>query len=312
MQPDIVFCAVTLFLVDKDKLVWYKKLMLCPKCKVENPDEAKFCLSCGASLTAPAASSEATSQPSHRFSQVLVSTLLLALLSAVFLLTLIPLAWFAFKSQLDLGKILVWALKLKSTKGLLAGILPWFIFIQTLAQTPGYFLIPYLRLLKPNNLSWKDLNLRFENLGGQIKEGLKLWLVIELTALAYDFLIVKLGLSASGPGAHNFITETPSFQFLILIISQGIMGPIGEEFFFRGYAFQAMGKIYSLNKAAILSALLFALLHGISTNTPLLILHGFLYAYFLTQNKSLVSVSLAHSLKNIMTLLFSHFAVVLY
>lgn len=236
----------------------------------------------------------------------------MAVLSGIFLLILVGPAWFVFKSQLDLGKILVWVLQLKSIKGLLAGILPWIVLLQTSAQTPWYFLVPYLRFLKPNKLTWKNLNLNFENLVGQIKEGFKIWLIIEFTALAYDFLVVKLGFSSSGPGARTFVTETSNLQFLVLLLSQGVMGPIGEEVFFRGYAFQTMKRVYSFQKAALLSAVLFALLHGLSTNTPILAIHGFLYAHFLAQNKSLVSVSLAHSLKNIVTLLFSHFAVILY
>lgn len=244
---------------------------------------------------------------SESLGSVILNLFLAALLSTVFLFVLfVPYTFFVLPFQITK---LFTLQALFNLKIVLSSFLPSFIFLQTLVQAPAYFLVPYLRFLKPQNLGWKNLGLDSRDLTKQILLGIKIWLIAEATALFYDFIIVKFGLSASGPGGHSFLANLSSFSLILMFISQGMLGPLGEEVFFRGYAFQSLLGKYSFRKAAVLSSFLFAILHGLSWNLPLLFIHGLLYAYFLSRSKSLISVITAHSLKNIMTLLFAAFSI---
>ncbi len=247
---------------------------------------------------------------SESLGSIILNLFLAALLSTVFLFVLLPpYAFFVLPFQITKLFTLEALFNLKIV---FSSFLPSLIFLQTLAQTPAYFLIPYLRSLKPKKLGWKNLGLDSRDLPKQILLGVKIWLIVEVTALFYDFVIVKFGLSASGPGGHSFLANLSSFSLILMFISQGILGPLGEEVFFRGYAFQSLLGKYSFRKAAVLSSFLFAILHGLSWNLPILFIHGLLYAYFLSCSKSLISVITAHTLKNTITLLFGAFSVNLY
>ena len=185
-----------------------------------------------------------------------------------------------------------------------------FLLTISIAQTLAYFLTVRLRFLKSEFL--KNLGITKEGLIGFIKVGLKYWVIIELTAIVWDFIVTKLGFSPSGPGGRTWITTLKTIPLFYIFISQAFLGPLGEEIFYRGYVFKYFRQKFSFSRAALISAAIFAVVHLNPTQLPLLVLHGYLYAMMFEETKSVISPYTSHMLKNFLTILFQVIPVVWY
>ena len=184
------------------------------------------------------------------------------------------------------------------------------LLVVSLAQTAAYLSVVKLRFIKTN--FWPNLGFNKLELRNYLKLGLKYWLAIEATALVWDFLLTKLGLSPSGPGGRTWITSLKFLPLMYVYFSQAILGPLGEEVFFRGYMFRFLRQKQNFLKAAIISASVFALIHLDIKMLPLLILHGFWYAKMTEKSKSIVPAYTAHMLKNLLVIWFQTIPVVWY
>ena len=82
------------------------------------------------------------------------------------------------------------------------------------------------------------------------------------------------------------ITTLPVLQFIIQIISLCILTPIWEEVFFRGVVFRRLSLRYKTTTAAVVSSLIFGLMHfgGSSMFHAFLVGVLFCYIYARTQN----------------------------
>ena len=184
------------------------------------------------------------------------------------------------------------------------------LLVVSLAQTAAYLSVVKLRFIKTN--FWPNLGFNKLELRNYLKLGLKYWLAIEATALVWDFLLTKLGLSPSGPGGRTWITSLKFLPLMYVYFSQAILGPLGEEVFFRGYMFRFLRQKQTFFKAAIISASFFTLIHLDIKMLPLLILHGFWYAKMTEKSKSIVPAYTAHMLKNLLVIWFQTMPVVWY
>lgn len=179
-----------------------------------------------------------------------------------------------------------------------------------LAQTAAYLSVVKLRFIKNN--FWSTLGFNRAELGNHLKLGLKYWLAVEATSLVWDFLLTKLGLSPSGPGGRTWITSLKFLPLIYVYFSQAILGPLGEEVFFRGYVFRFLRQTMLFKKAAIISAVIFGLIHLDIKMLPLFILHGFWYAKMTEKSGSIVPSYAAHLLKNLLVIWFQTVPVVWY
>lgn len=184
------------------------------------------------------------------------------------------------------------------------------LLVISLAQTAAYLLVVKLRFIKTN--FWSNLGFNKLELSNHLKLGLKYWLAIEATALVWDFLLTKLGLSPSGPGGRTWITGLSFLPLVFVYFSQAILGPLGEEVFFRGYVFRFLRQTTVFKKAAIISAVIFGLIHLDIKMLPLFILHGFWYAKMTEKSGSIVPAYTAHMLKNLLVIWFQTMPVVWY
>lgn len=215
-----------------------------------------------------------------------------------------------------IGAILVSALLLVSLSvpmvilGIIGSFKSAVLLTIALAQTAAYLLVVRLRFIKTN--FWPNLGFSRVALKDQLKLGLKYWLAIEATALIWDFLLTKLGLSPSGPGGKTWMTSLKFLPLIYVYFSQAILGPLGEEVFFRGYVFRFLRQTMAFKNAAIISAVIFAIIHLDIKMFPLFILHGFWYAQMTERSGSIVASYTAHVLKNFLTILFQVIPVVWY
>ena len=77
-----------------------------------------------------------------------------------------------------------------------------------------------------------------------------------------------------------------------------ILGPIVEEAFFRGFAYNAIKRKWGTSKAALLTAVVFAGLHGTLIGFLPIMALGLLLVYMYEKTGSLVSSITIHILHN--------------
>lgn len=83
-----------------------------------------------------------------------------------------------------------------------------------------------------------------------------------------------------------------------------VVAPIGEEIFFRGFAYQGIKNRLGSKWGAVLSSLAFAALH---TNIPAFVTYfilGLILVWLFQRTKSLTAPILAHSLNNLVSMLW--------
>ncbi|MBU6422548.1 MAG: CPBP family intramembrane metalloprotease, partial [Chloroflexi bacterium] len=94
--------------------------------------------------------------------------------------------------------------------------------------------------------------------------------------------------------------------YLVDLLNGSAVAPFSEEIFFRGLIFGGLARRMPVAAAAVLSSLLFALLHGISVVAPIFLL-GLGLAYVYRRTGSVWASMSTHGLVNLIsvTLLFA-------
>ncbi len=81
-----------------------------------------------------------------------------------------------------------------------------------------------------------------------------IWLFLSPFAFCFLFHIPLLGMGVQYEAIHTS-------YFWILVISEGIVGPVLEEYLFRGVVYHKLKKIYTTKNAMIFCTIIFALFH---------------------------------------------------
>ncbi|MDO8603250.1 MAG: type II CAAX endopeptidase family protein [Candidatus Omnitrophota bacterium] len=111
-----------------------------------------------------------------------------------------------------------------------------------------------------------------------------------LNAIGYKF--------PAQPVFDMFLEEKRSNVILFLTVFVSILGPIIEEVFFRGFLYSAARKRFGVLSGALLSAVLFSILHtNIAGFIPIMIL-GILMAFLYETTGSLIAPITVHIVHN--------------
>lgn len=185
------------------------------------------------------------------------------------------------------------------------------VLFNSVAQLAAFALISKWRYFKGRPMR-HSLGLSPTFLKKYFLTGIKYWLWVELLRLGYDFFIVKMGWSPGGPGGTTWMTGLSFKHLWMVIVGAVFLNSVGEEIFFRGYIFQKLLEKWSFPLAAVVSSILFGILHGFNVQLPILIIHGLLYAHAMHRTKSVITPAMAHMLANLCVVLYQTFNVVLY
>jgi len=151
------------------------------------------------------------------------------------------------------------------------------------------------------HLSWASVGLR----GFRFARGLGLGCSCIVFAFSFNVLWA-LFLSAFGLQAQPDLL--PLFGggisgLLLALLTGGIIAPIAEEVFFRGFVFAGLHRHVGLLAAMLLSAGLFALVHIAPTSWPPIFVYGALFALLYERTGSIWPGVFAHGLMNSMAFL---------
>jgi membrane protease YdiL (CAAX protease family) len=90
---------------------------------------------------------------------------------------------------------------------------------------------------------------------------------------------------------------------LLALFTGGVVAPIAEEVFFRGFVFAGLYRERGLWPAVVLSSILFALVHITPTSWPPIFLLGVIFAVLYERTGSIWPAVAAHAAVNSLSFL---------
>jgi membrane protease YdiL (CAAX protease family) len=120
----------------------------------------------------------------------------------------------------------------------------------------------YLRLIVPGAVTWSELGLRPLRLEYVVRVGLAAGLTGLVVIDIVGLLLSEVGLRPNQIEQFQFVRAEGPLGFVALLIAAGVLAPIVEELFFRGFLFGLYRRRKPLWQAYLISAVLFTLLHN--------------------------------------------------
>lgn len=164
----------------------------------------------------------------------------------------------------------------------------------------------YVVVLRLRGLAWRDLGLVTPP-EGWLMRGLLLALVAVPAVGLVNLTVSALqGTPIENPQLETLAPVGLSLgNFLLVLLLAGLVVPLAEEIAFRGLLQGWLRERYGPGAGILLSALLFALVHGIPLLIPALLLVGLLLGWLYERSGSLWPAVAMHGAFNcIMTTLF--------
>jgi membrane protease YdiL (CAAX protease family) len=182
-----------------------------------------------------------------------------------------------------------------------------FVVAALLTQIP-MVLVVYLRLVLPGAVTWAELGLRPVPLGYLLRMGLGAGLVGLVVIDIVGILLSQVGLQPNQLDQFAFVRAEPLFpEFTLLLISAGVLAPIVEELFFRGFLFGLYRRRQRLWVAYAVPSVLFTLLHNDPTHMTVpqmaglsvgILLLAIMLTWLYQHTGSLYPGMLAHAVNN--------------
>lgn len=132
------------------------------------------------------------------------------------------------------------------------------------------------------------------------------YLIVPSMSIAVFLNIVIININNSF-GIQNLSNDAN--MFLVLIFSSGIVGPILEEFLFRGIVFNDLKQFLSNKKSLIVCTLIFALFHQSISQIMYAFILGYIYIKLYDKTNNLVYPMISHILSNSIVVLCNNFLI---
>ena len=177
--------------------------------------------------------------------------------------------------------------------------MPLLVFLSLVGLDLALLLVVWLRLLRTGATTERELGWTTANLLPNLGLGVVGWVVVVVAEVVIGLILVNFGVVQNQ--AQQFgIEKATRPVFFLLLFGMGVLAPIAEETFFRGYIFRSyltsLGPVW----AFALSAVIFGVLHlNLAALLPLVVI-GLILAYLFYRTGSLVPSMVAHGLNNML------------
>jgi membrane protease YdiL (CAAX protease family) len=156
----------------------------------------------------------------------------------------------------------------------------------------------YFRIVRPGVLGWRELGFSAAQLGTRVAQGFGFWFALILVVGAINAVLQSLGVQQTQIQTYQGVRAATTVELLGLIVAGGVLAPIAEEAFFRGYVFTAYRKTRGRVIAYLLSAGLFAIVHFNLPAVPAIFVIGLGFAFLYDRTRSLIPGIIAHGMNN--------------
>lgn len=158
--------------------------------------------------------------------------------------------------------------------------------------------ITYFRFIRPGVLTVADLGLDRARLARHVGIGLLVGVGVLVVSAVIQGAMRALGVQQTQLASLECVREFPVAGFLGVVLAGGVLAPIAEELFFRGFVFRS----YSLTRSPLVAygvtSLLFATLHlNLPALLPILVL-SLVFCYAYRRTGSIIPSMVGHALNN--------------
>jgi membrane protease YdiL (CAAX protease family) len=164
------------------------------------------------------------------------------------------------------------------------------------ASTIGMLLAGFL-FLKPERrhwLCWRGLR------RGSLRRVIPLGVGTAIIACGFGGLWVwALSIAGVKPPEQTYLSGLSLFQLLWVTPAVVILAPLGEEVLFRGAMFGRFSRAQKPITGAVVTSLLFALVHGIPLLIPVFFVYGILFCWLFRRTGDLLAPMSAHAMINL-------------
>ncbi|WP_289355499.1 type II CAAX endopeptidase family protein [Paenibacillus sp. S-12] len=156
----------------------------------------------------------------------------------------------------------------------------------------------YFIALRPKSLSWVDVGVRA--FPARVWWKIIGWiLLLIIFSLAAVYLTSLLGNTVENSKTESLKQNVTLFTLFLGIVSAGIISPVYEEIFYRGFIYRWLRTRVGMGGAILISALIFTAAHYPTTNAmPVNFIGGVIFAWAYERTGSVVPAILVHSFTN--------------
>lgn len=163
----------------------------------------------------------------------------------------------------------------------------------------------YFIALRPKNLSWKEVGVRSFSTKYWLK--IPIWLLVTIIlSVAVVLLTSLLGNSVDNSKTESLQQNINLFTILIGIISAGVVSPVYEEIFYRGFIYRWLRVRLGMNWGIVISSLIFTIAHFPTLNAmPVNFINGVVFAWVYEKTGSVIPGMIVHGVFNTIAVLLT-------
>ncbi|OBY79476.1 CAAX protease [Paenibacillus sp. KS1] len=156
----------------------------------------------------------------------------------------------------------------------------------------------YIIALRPQKLTWAEVGVK--PFAAKDWWRILLWiLALIILSLATVYLTSFLGTTVENSKTESLKQHVTLFTLLLGVVSAGIISPVYEEIFYRGFIYRWLRTRVGMGGAILISALIFTAAHYPTTNAmPVNFVGGVLFAWAYERTGSVWPGILVHGITN--------------
>lgn len=164
-------------------------------------------------------------------------------------------------------------------------------------------LVVYLRIVRPGVITWRQMGFTTDSAVAKVGVGLAVGLGVLVVSGLLEQLLRLVGIRQTQSEMFTAVSNASPLELAVILAAVGVLAPIAEEVFFRGYVFGAYSKEKGLWQAFLFSSLVFAVVHfNLEAMLPLFVVGAALAATYRATG-SLAPAIIAHGVNNCVAML---------
>jgi membrane protease YdiL (CAAX protease family) len=158
--------------------------------------------------------------------------------------------------------------------------------------------ITYVRFVRPGILTAADLGLDLARVPHHVGVGLLVGLGVLLVSGLIQAAMRAVGIQQTQLESLQYLRDVPFSGFLAVVLTGGVLAPIAEELYFRGFVFRSYFRTRGPLVAYGLTSLLFSTLHfNLQALVPILVL-SVIFCWVYRRTGSILPSIVGHAVNN--------------
>jgi uncharacterized protein len=166
-------------------------------------------------------------------------------------------------------------------------------------ETIALILPIYILGVRRKKIPWSVLGIQSCRLEWVLLAGLLGFIAIPISGVVAAIIQLVLGKSFENPQLPFLVPAGSSvLGGIAMLLLGGLLAPLAEEFFFRGFLYQWLRQRWGVAPGIIISSLIFGIMHGDWAVGGAAFVLGIILAYSFEKSKSLWSNFIIHAINN--------------